>query len=125
MLNCREPLSIIETFKLFEVQKYLSLTSHRWGGLSMSVNPEAWNALPSDIQSVVQRNAAKYAKLSNNDTRILEGSLTSKMQRHGLVVNTPDRASMRAKLGPYYERWKKELGNTAWDLLEANVGKLG
>ena len=120
-----EPLSIIETFKLYEVQKYLSLTNHRWGALSMTANVAAWNALPSDIQAIVERNANKYAKLSNHDTQIFEGSLRDKMARHGLAVNTPDRESMRARLGPYYEHWKKELGNTAWDLLEANVGKLG
>ena len=31
----------------------------------------------------------------------------------------------RAKLGPFYARWKAEFGTQAWDLLEKSAGKLG
>jgi hypothetical protein len=45
-----------------------------------------------------------------------------------MTVNTltaADRASMKAKLGEYYRRWKAEFGATAWGLLEGYTGKLG
>jgi len=118
-------VSIIESYRLYEVQSYLSLTNHRWGGLTMAMNGDAWNALGPDIQPVVRRNAIKYANLSNNDTRLLNDSLADKLRRQGLAFNSADTGTMRARLGPYYARWKKELGSTAWDMLEASVGKLG
>lgn len=118
-------VSIIESYRLYEVQAYLSLTNHRWGGLTMSINGDAWNALGPDIQSVFHRNAEKYANLSNNDTRLLNDSLADKLRRQGLVFNSADTATMRARLASYYARWKKELGSTAWDMLEEKVGKLG
>ncbi|MFI4982627.1 MAG: hypothetical protein ACHQIO_19925 [Nevskiales bacterium] len=40
-------------------------------------------------------------------------------------MNVANTATMRARLGPYYARWKNEFGATAWSLLEAETGKLG
>ena len=56
--------------------------------------------------------------------RLSYDPITNKLKRLGLVFNTADTAAMRARLGPYYARCKGLLGNTAWSLLEAEVGKL-
>jgi len=31
-------------------------------------------------------------------------------------------STFRAKLGPFYARWKQKFGDTAWALLEKQVG---
>jgi hypothetical protein len=41
-----------------------------------------------------------------------------------MAVNKPDPAAFRAKLGPFYQRWKAEFGDSAWSLLEKYTGKL-
>lgn len=119
------PLVTIEVGHLYEVQKYLSLTSHMWSSFWFLANPEAWRALPADIRAVVDRNAAKYALLQRRDMAILTTTLVDKLHRQGMAVNDTDVTSFREKLGPYYARWKQELGPTAWTLLENAVGKLG
>ena len=111
--------------KFAELQRYLSMTNHIWGGEWMAANAEAWNALPPDIQNIVARNAAKYALLERKDLRLVNASLADKFKRQGLTFITPDVTSMRARLGPYFARWKNEFAGTAWDLLESHVGKLG
>jgi tripartite ATP-independent transporter DctP family solute receptor len=118
------PLTVIESYRLSEVQKYLSLTSHGWGGLWLVGNLEAWNALPPDIQDIVKRNEAKYALLERRDVAAQVNSLANKLAREGFAVNQADTSGMRARLGPYYARWKNEFGSTAWGLLEAVTGKL-
>ena len=62
-------------------------------------------------------NAAKYALLQRRDMHIQDASLTDKLQRQGMLVNKADTASMKARLGPYYARWKAEFGPTVWNLL--------
>ena len=92
-----EPFSVIEAFRLYEVQKYLSLTNHRWVGSTLVSNPDAWKALPAQIQAIFSHNSAKYARLANNDTRLGEVSLADKLRRQGMAFNTADAASMRAR----------------------------
>ena len=40
------PLASIDSFKMYEVQKYASVTNHAWTGYAMVANPDAWNRLP-------------------------------------------------------------------------------
>jgi hypothetical protein len=41
-----------------------------------------------------------------------------------MVFNTADAGSFRAVLsGNFYRRWRNELGETAWRLLEQAVGR--
>src|ERR1700686_1467065 len=46
------PLSLIQIAKLYEVQKYCSLTGHMWDGFWMLANKGAWEALPKDLQEI-------------------------------------------------------------------------
>ncbi len=115
-----------EVFRAYEVQKYLSLTNHMWGGCWVVANGSAWNSLPPDLQAIVARNSDKYAKLERTDMRILAVSLADKLARRGMIVNTAATDSFRARLTPYYQYWKAQFGPTAWGLLESGVGrKLG
>src|SRR5215469_3989340 len=52
-----DPLGVVLSLKLYEVQTYLSLTAHWWSGFTLLVNATAWGALPRAIQEVVERNA--------------------------------------------------------------------
>ena len=120
------PLVTIETYRFYEVQKYLSLTNHVATCAWLVANGNAWNALPPDIQAVINRNVTKYALLERRDIPVMNVSLSDKLRRQGMVFNTAETGSMRARLGPYYQRWKSVFGPTAWGLLESASGnKLG
>jgi len=119
------PYAIIETSKLFEVQRYLSVTNHMWSAYWLLGNPDAWNALPPDVQAVVQRNAARYALLQRRDTEVRNATLADKLRREGMILNVAETGSFRAQLGEFYRSWRDQFGPTAWRLLEATSGKLG
>src|ERR1700736_6498963 len=84
------PYAIIDTARLYEVQKYLSVTNHMWSAYHFLGNQEAWNALPRDVQSVVERNLAKYAMLQRRDTKLRNDSLADKLVRRGMTINKAD-----------------------------------
>ncbi|MDR3333229.1 MAG: DctP family TRAP transporter solute-binding subunit, partial [Synergistaceae bacterium] len=47
------PISVITTGKLYEVQKYLSLTGHIYTPTMLLVNRGYWNGLPDDLRSTI------------------------------------------------------------------------
>jgi tripartite ATP-independent transporter DctP family solute receptor len=118
------PYAVIELSRLFEVQKYLSVTNHMWSGFWLVANNDGWNALPPDIKAIVNRNATKYALLARGDTARLNGSLLDKLRRRGMTIEQPKIAGFRAKLGDFYKHWKGEFGPLAWSSLEKYSGKL-
>jgi TRAP-type transport system periplasmic protein len=119
------PLNVAELLKLYEVQKYISLTNHMWSGFNLIANLKMWKGLPADVQRIVQRNAEKYVKLQRNDTDKMNHELAPRLTQRGMMINQPDAASFRARLGDYYAHWKDTIGSKTWALLESHVGKLG
>jgi tripartite ATP-independent transporter DctP family solute receptor len=120
-----DPLQVVEALRLYEVQTYLSLTGHWWSGFTLLANSDAWAALPGDVRQVVERNAEKYALLQRADVAAINEAGAAELARRGMVVNTADSASIRARLGEFYARWRARFRPDAWALLEAQVGGIG
>jgi TRAP-type transport system periplasmic protein len=119
------PLVNIEFARMFEVQKYLSLTAHMWSAYWLIANQDFWASLPPDLKTIVSRNARTYGLKMRKDVMAGNDSLLGKLRSQGMEVNVPDRLTMRAKLGDFYKSCKAEFGATAWSLLESYCGKLG
>jgi tripartite ATP-independent transporter DctP family solute receptor len=119
------PLNVAELLKLYEVQKYISLTNHIWSGFNLIANLKMWQGLPADVQRIIERNAEKYVKLQRQDTDKMNHELPPRLTQRGMMINQPDAASFRARLGDYYAHWKDAIGSKTWALLESHVGKLG
>src|SRR5438132_3452586 len=62
-----DPLGVVLSLKLYEVQTYLSLTAHWWSGFTLLANATAWASLPQQTQEVIERNAEKFALLQRED----------------------------------------------------------
>jgi TRAP-type transport system periplasmic protein len=120
------PLAIISTAKLYEVQKYCSLTNHMWDGFWFLANRRAWEAVPQDLRTIVAKHINGAAVNERADVAKLNASLQQDLAAKGLVFNQPPTASFRDKLksAGFYAEWKGKYGEHAWELLEKAVGKL-
>ena len=120
------PLAIISTAKLYEVQKYCSLTNHMWDGFWFLANRRAWEAIPQDMRAIVAKNVNAAAVNERADVAKLNASLQHELAAKGLVFNQPDTAPFREKLrsAGFYAEWKGKYGEQAWALLEKAAGKL-
>ena len=91
-------------------RRYLSLTRHWWSGFTLLANAAAWDALPADIQEIVERNAEKFALLQREDIEQVNAAGAEELARQGMNVNTADTDSFRARLGAFYARWREKAG---------------
>ena len=120
------PLVVTEVNKLYEVTRYMSLTSHMWSGFNLIANLKFWETLPADVQAVIDRNVRKHVRRQRAYTDDVNRQLETTLADRGVAFNTADTSTFRRKLGAgFYQRWKKQFGDTAWGLLEAEVGMLG
>ena len=120
-----DPLGVVQSLRLHEVQRYLSLTAHWWTGFTLLANAAAWQTLPVEIRAVVERNADDYALLQRADIEAVNTAGAEALARAGMIVNTADTASIRNKLGDFYARWRSRSDPAAWALLEQAAGGLG
>jgi tripartite ATP-independent transporter DctP family solute receptor len=120
------PLALISTAKLYEVQKYCSLTNHMWDGYWFLANRRAWEALPKDVRTIVAKNINSAAVNARADTEKLNATVQQELAAKGLTFNQPNVAPFREKLraAGFYSEWKTKYGEEAWAILERAVGKL-
>jgi TRAP-type C4-dicarboxylate transport system substrate-binding protein len=120
------PLAIIETAKLYEVQKYLSFTNHMWDGYWMLANPDAYHRLPEALQTLVAEEFNAAALEQRAAVAAMNASLGKTLAERGMVLNETDPAPFREALrkAGFYAEWRKRLGDPAWSALEQVVGTL-
>jgi tripartite ATP-independent transporter DctP family solute receptor len=119
-------LALIETAKLYEVQKYCSLTNHMWDGFWPLANQQAWDKLPKDLQEIVTRNLNATTVMQRVDVKKLNDTLSTELSKKGLSFNTVDAELFRNALrkSGFYAEWRKKFGEEAWLLLEKYVGRI-
>ncbi|MFG1374102.1 TRAP transporter substrate-binding protein [Xanthobacter oligotrophicus] len=120
------PLAIIATAKLFEVQKYCSVTNHMWDGFWFLANRRAFERLPDDLRAIVAKNINAAGLKEREDVLVLNGNLRKELSEKGLAFNEPKVDSFRDQLrkAGFYSEWKGKFGDEAWSILESYTGKL-
>ena len=118
------PLAYMDLFRHYEVMKYVSMTNHMWSGFNLLANQAAWNRIPGDIRTIIERQATRSVRLQRQDQQRANTASRQTLAGHGLLFNEVDTAPFRARLAGVYASWKKTLGATCWSLLEAETGRL-
>ena len=120
------PLAIIQTAKLYEVQKYCSLTNHMWDGFWFLANGKKWAGLPADLQAIISKHINAAGLAERNDIRRLNNSVEVELKAKGMTFNPVNSDAFRAvlKKSGFYADWKKKYGAEAWSVLEKYAGKL-
>lgn len=121
------PLAIISTARLYEVQKSCSLTGHVWDGYWVLANKRIFERLPQDIQQTITRELDRSADDQRADIAKLSGNLVADLKAKGISFPKVSQDDFRAHLArtSFYAEWKSKYGATAWELLEQVSGKLG
>lgn len=103
------PLTNIASSKLFEVNKYISLSAHKWESTPVLMSKVAWGRLDQKARDIVNEavNEASLLQIS------LVGEATAKLQADfannpAVALNTIDREAFRKKTASVYDDWQKK-----------------
>ena len=120
------PLSLIDTAKLYEVQKFCAITNHMWDGFHFLANKKSWEALPANLREIVEAEFNAGALAEREDLAKMNNTVAETLKGKGMQFVETDAAAFRAKLksAGFYEEWKGKFGAEAWGVLEKAVGNL-
>ena len=121
------PVGVIFAGKIYEAQKFLSITNHMWAGYWFLANRRAFEALPADIRAIAsevinQCALEQRAQLAREDTDYVK-----QLGDKGLKTNNTKADDFRAALARvnYYQDARNRFGEQPWALLEQFTGHLG
>ena len=120
------PLALIQSAKLYEVQKFCSLTGHTWDGHFIFGNAKKMQSLPAEVQQALNKHLNAAALKQREDIAKLNVDAQAQLTKLGVTFNSPDHAPFRSLLqsAGFYTEWKAKYGEEVWAKLEKYAGKL-
>lgn len=111
------PPEIINTSKLYEVQKFMSLTAHANIPSQMVLGRAYWEKLPKDLQDAVMKAAAVSRDEQVRLSREANVRLVDELAKKGMtIVRDVDRKSFEAGAMESYAKFEDKIGK---DLIKA------
>jgi len=116
------PIDVIVSSKLYDVQKYITLWNYSYDALILGVNQTLYNSLDKPTQDLLRQAAVEAStyqiQLSREAARTKLGLLKEK----GMVVTelTPEQLqAFRDKMGPIYTEYEPIIGKELLDEVRA------
>jgi len=104
------PIAIIYTAKMAEVQKYLALTGHFYSPSPILISAKAYNSLPKDIQKIMVDTALECATFERNLLRDEEEKQLVELKAKGMVVSTPNKKPFQDAAASVYKDFEAQFG---------------
>ncbi len=107
------PATVILANKLGEVQKYMSMTRHMYNPQSVLFSKKVWDTLNADEQKLIRDAIAEATAYQRKVSRDAEAKAIDDLKKGGVQVNDvspQERARMREKAKPVFDKYAKEVG---------------
>ncbi|MGE5577412.1 MAG: TRAP transporter substrate-binding protein [Syntrophothermus sp.] len=97
--------------RVYEVQKYLSLTEHMFAFATIVASKKTFDKFPADIQKILREAGLKAALEVGKQQRKEVEAYLKKLQDKGMVVNQADRPAFRKLVQPVYDKFEQKYGD--------------
>lgn len=118
------PLTNIASSKLFEVNKFISLSAHKWESTPVLMSKLIWARLDAKAKEIVSQAAAEAGQLQVSLSNDANAKLLGEFKANTAVsVNEVDRAAFQQATASVYDKWaQKPFGAFVKELRAAAGG---
>ncbi len=104
------PVAVIASNKIYEVQKYMTLTRHSYNNMVQVVNAKRWASLSPADQQILREEGKKAGDLMRKLIAEAEAQQIEDLKKRGMQVIVPNSAVFRAKMDPAYKKISEYAG---------------
>ena len=119
------PTAVIFALKLFEVQKYLSLTRHSYGAFIPLVSKKFWDGLSEGDRKILKDAAIEARAFQRGVAREQAKSAQAAMAAKGMQVNDVTDAEherMRERVQPVWKMFIPSVGESLYKEVTVQLG---
>jgi tripartite ATP-independent transporter DctP family solute receptor len=99
------PLTNIASAKLYEVQKYISLSGHKYESTPFLMSKHTWDRMTPADQKVVTEAATEATQLQRRLNKEVDDKLVVELKAKGVQIDTIDRKAFIDACAPVYTKW--------------------
>ena len=110
------PVNVIYAFKLYQSQKYLSMTRHTYAPALFVMSLKLYGSLTPEVQGVFRDAASQAAKHERKWNADQEQSQLKVLADEGMKVLYPDLAPFKEAVRPVYQKYSDRFGDVLADI---------
>lgn len=100
------PLTNIHASKLYEVQKFISLTGHKYEMTPFLMSKRTWDRLSDADRKLVQEAAAEATALQRKMSKESDDKLVADLKAKGIQIDNPDKGSFQKATASVVSKWE-------------------
>ncbi|MPM85340.1 Solute-binding protein [bioreactor metagenome] len=109
------PIPIIYTQKIYEVQKNLALTEHFYSPSLLLMSKSKLDSLDADTQRILADTALEVAAYERGLIKEMEDKQIDELKGFGVEVTTPDKAKLQEAVAPVYKKYESQFSKELID----------
>lgn len=100
------PVNVIHAYKMWDSQKYVTMTRHAYAAAVITFSLDTFNKLPADVQQIFLDSAQEAAEYERAWVADNEATQMENLEKNGMqIVKDPDIASFKAAVQPVYDKY--------------------
>jgi TRAP-type C4-dicarboxylate transport system substrate-binding protein len=114
------PIGVIVSAKLNQVQKHLTLTGHLYSPAMVLMSPAAFNKMSADDRKLMVQIAKEGAQVTRRRVEELERQGIESLKAAGMQIRTlsnDEKAAFQTALAPAYTEFAKRFGQANIDAI--------
>jgi len=104
------PIAVIYSNKIYETQKYLTMTGHNYNTMVHVISKKVFDKLTPEQKTIVKEESKKAGDWMRKTVRDQESDQIAQLKKFGMEVVIPDKAEFKKMMPPAYERMKGIAG---------------
>ncbi len=104
------PIAVIYSNKLYETQKYLTMTGHNYNSMVHVISKKVWDSLTKQQQTIIKEESKKAGLYMRKTQREAEATQINELKSFGMEIVYPDKAKFKALMKPAYDRMNDIAG---------------
>jgi len=104
------PIAVIYANRLYETQKYLSMTGHTYNSMVHVISKKAWDKITPEQKKIIKEESVKAGNWMRQAWRDGEADQMEKLTQLGVQVTYPDKSKFKALMIPAYNRMNAIAG---------------
>lgn len=120
------PLTVINANKLFEVQKYVTLTNHQYNPQSVIISKKFWDTLNAAEKKLIDEASDDATKYQREQSRAQAAAAVDGLKKGGMTVSEfspAELAKLREKMKPVVAKYSANVGEATVAEVQAELAK--
>lgn len=106
------PINVIVAFKLYETQKYMSITRHTYSPATVLMNKELFDSLSKENQTILTEAAKEAVVYARQRNAKQISQQIEYLKEQGMEITDPDLTLFRKAVQPVYDKYEDKFGET-------------